>query len=342
MRMVYVGTLDKTPDRDSCWIREFKDLGWTVIPFSSKVNPKGVSSKIQRRFGFGKYHVAQQNNLIDYVKCAEPNWVHFRLPLDYDRQTIAHIKSKNIIVTQYFNDDPFSRGGPFGLHWTFCRAIDVYDAHFVFRETNVSAFRNKGAKHVEYCPPFYDQQFQKVGHRHVSGDFIADAAFIGHWENDGRVDVLNEIYSKGFSVILKGRFWDPHINGKKIGALAPVTGAYGADYNNIYANVMVGICFFSKINNDTWTRRALEIPAVGGLLACERTLEAKRHFRDREEAFFFSSTSEILDILRELRGNLPLREKVTQAGHKRLVSGSNTISDRAKQINSYILGCLKA
>ena len=124
--------------------------------------------------------------------------------------------------------------------------------------------------------------------------------------------------------------------GRAIGRLTPVTHAFGAEYNRIYASVVAGLCFFSKINNDTWTERALEIVAVGGLLVCERTEEAQTYFEDRQEAFFFSSVNELVDIVRELKAQPALRENVRSAGYRRLLSGRNTIDDRAAQVLRYV------
>jgi len=109
------------------------------------------------------------------------------------------------------------------------------------------------------------------------------------------------------------------------------------EYRRIYSNVVAGICFFSKINNDEWTRRALEIIALGGVLVCERTNEANNYFKDREEAFFFSSIDELIDIVCELKENPEMRESVRVAGHKRLMDDGHTILARADQVYQFVL-----
>ena len=74
----------------------------------------------------------------------------------------------------------------------------------------------------------------------------------------------------------------------------------------------------------------MEIIAVGGLLVCEKTTEAELLFKDREEAFFFSSKEELLSIVLELRNNLGLRHKVLSAGYKKLISSNSSILDRVE------------
>lgn len=336
--MIYVGSLATKPDRDSQWIKEFRKLSWEVIPFCSECygETTGIRGKINRRLHIGKKNAIMQKNLIEMIKQENPVWVHFRLPIDFSKKTILTIKKYTQIVTQYFNDDPFSKRSPSGLYWKFHKALIAYDGHFVYRSHNLVDYIKAGAKYVEHCPPAYDPERHCLGQRQNDGSFIADAAFIGHWENDVRVDFLDALHKSGFKIIIKGGMWNQGIKGKSISNLMPINHAFGKEYNFIYSNVIAGLCFFSKINNDTWTERALEIIAVGGLLVCERTIEAESNFVDREEAFFFSSIDELKDIINNLKINPSYREKVRSAGYHRLLAGNHTISHRALQIEKFV------
>lgn len=335
MKMIYVGTLSKSPDRDSSWIEAFEKIGCKVIPFCTQptVIKTSIVGRVCRRLNIGHSNWQMQKDLINLADCEKPAWIHFRLPLNFNRKTIQTLKMKNIIVTQYFNDDPFSNRSPLGLYWKFRHALSAYDAHFVYRAHNVKSYLKAGASHVEHCPPTYDPR------RHfpatlssTSSCFLADAAFIGHWEDDWRVECLDALVRNGFNVILKGGMWDKAIRGRQIGKLSPISHAFGEEYNHIYANVAAGLCFFSKINNDSWTERSLEIIAVGGLLVCERTDEAQSRFRDGEEAYFFSSIRELIQIVENLKNDPQNREKVRAAGYARLMKSGNTINDRAEQV----------
>ena len=337
MKMIYVGELKTTPDRDSVWLREFRNIGWKVIPFSTEYQTASrLLEKFYRRLHIGPANKEMQQALLVLVQEEKPAWVHFRLPIEFDRQTIMKVKSDGIVVTQYFNDDPFSHKSRLGLHWKFRRALNAYDGHFVFRERNISSYRRSGASHVEHCPPFYDPERHTPAQRRHDQTFLADAAFIGHWENDWRVNCLDALCAAGYSLILKGSYWDRAIRHTNLSYLSPVGLVFDLKYNEIYANALAGLCFFSKINNDTWTRRALEIVAVGGLLVCERTEEAQTYFRDREEAFFFSSIEELIEINALLKTDLVTRTRVQKAGYARLIQDGHTICNRAKQVDLFI------
>ena len=337
-KLIYVGTLAKTPDRDSNWIREFSELGWEVLCFSSAVEVRGPSflKKVKIRFHMGKEYQDMKRELIALCKAETPAWVHFRLPIQFDQHTLKLIRTSVPIVTQYFNDDPFSSRGPTGLYWRFRRALKMYDIHFVYRANNVQDYRRAGANDVWHCPPTFDQKVHNKKHLNASGKFIADAAFIGHWEDDQRVEYLSQVVNQGFSLILRGGMWDHAIKNTPLESLGPVKGAFGGEYNSIYSNVIAGICFFSKVNRDTFTERAVEIIAVGGVLVCERTDEAMSHFTDGEEALFFCSAGEMIRHISRLKADREFREAVRDAGYRRLMSGKFTITDRAQMVDSLV------
>jgi hypothetical protein len=335
--MLYVGSMSKAPDRDSSWTQAFYDLGWEVSVLSTDVALSGpmIMQRIKRRFSAGVEYRRLVHDLFRLIESKQPQWVHFRLPVEFSRSVIARIKSKGIVVTEYFNDDAFSSRAPLGYYCKFRRALPEYDGHFVFREHNVRTYLDAGATFAQHCPPTYDPTIHQDS-RNRGEPFLADAAFIGHWEGDQRTLILESLCSAGISLVLRGGMWDIPLRGLQLEKETPVKHAFGKEYNYIYANVMAGLCFFSKINNDTWTRRALEIVAVGGLLVCERTDEAQTYFIDRQEAFFFSSAKELIDIVTLLKQEPALREKVRLAGYQRLMQSSHTIGDRAVQIDHFV------
>jgi spore maturation protein CgeB len=336
-RMVYVGSMSTAPDRDSGWVREIERLGWDATSYSSHIEyGRDFLSKLQRRLSLGERNRRMQEGLVRTVRDLQPSWVHFRLPLAFDKETINSIRACGAVVTQYFNDDPFSPRSPFALHWKFRRALAAYDAHFVYRAHNIPSYRKAGAVRVEHCPPTYDPS------RHILQDVgsasapASDAAFIGHWENDCRVACLDALSRAGFTVLVRGGMWDKALRDTSLSHLIPVRHAFGPEYNIAYANATAGLCFFSKINRDSWTERALEIVAVGGILVCERTAEAQRNFEEGVEAFFFSSIAELIAIVSKLKQDPELRSKVRAAGRARLLAGKHTIADRAQRLSEFV------
>ncbi len=340
MKLIYVGDLNKTPDRDWGWIHAFSELGWEVTPFSSapKYSPS-ILGRVMGRMHWGEPARLVESGIIDLISEIKPDWVHFRLPVGFSQKTISQIIAKKIIVTNYFNDDPFSPRALKFYHRRFKKAIPAYDANFVYREHNIKNYINYGARYVEYTGPTYDPS-KHIYQPNQTGDFISDVAFIGHWENDWRLQCLEALHLAGFSITLAGSLWDRAVIESKISHLAPVRPIFGAAYGKTYADVMAGLCFFSKINRDTWTERALEIVAVGGVLVCERTDEAQAHFIDGKEALMFSSVNELVHQIEIIKRDPQLRTNIQQAGYTRLLQGKNTLMDRAVRIDQFVKGLI--
>ena len=98
MKMIYVGELKTAPDRDSFWLREFQCIGWKVIPFSTKYQPPShLLEKFCRRLNIGPANNEIQQALLVLIQKEKPAWIHFRLPIQFDRQTIMEITTGDIL-----------------------------------------------------------------------------------------------------------------------------------------------------------------------------------------------------------------------------------------------------
>lgn len=348
--LIYVGSLSDKPDRDSGWIAAFRSAGWRVIPFRSDAavtGPKALTW-LARRLHIGRAHRHMRAALLDLCRRERPDWVHFRLPLAFTREDVEAIRAEGAVVTNYFNDDPFSPHRVAGLHRRFRRALPSYDAHFVYRRHNVDAYRAAGARHVEHCPPALDRV--RLGAEAVDNtspnprnrQFIADAAFLGHFEPDSRLDSIRALDAAGLRVAVHGAKWSGALRSAGLAHLLPADPIFGAGYSQLYRDSRAGLCFFSRLNRDSWTERPLEIVAAGGALVCERSDEALGHFREGEEALFFSSPGELVAACRRLREEAGLRERLVAAAAARLAAGGHDIADRARQVETFVRNRLTA
>ena len=334
LKLLYVGTLGKVPDRDSFWVEEFKKIGWEVETFSSRVAfNDDLISKFKNRLNLGSEVKIMQKRLLAKVKIYKPHWVHFRLPKRISKSTLEEMKMESLILTQYYNDDPFAKK-PLFISRRFLKALKSYDINFVWRKVNVHELKILGSKQTFHCPPCYDEKSREfIKHNE---EFSYDAIFIGHFEKDNRLNYLLKLNNNGFKIGIWGSYWDNQIKNTKLSHLSPIKGKFGKEYNYLYVNCLAGLCFFSKINRDQWTRRPFEIVSVGGLLVCERTDEAMSYFEDKKEAYFFSDFNELQNIIILLKSNPEIREKVREAGYRRLKRDRHTFRKRAQFIHSKV------
>ncbi len=337
MNLLYVAQLASDHNRDEIWVNGFRRAGHNINTFSTHAYERrlnGIWGKIQTRLHFGREIARMRSDLIDMVESINPDWIHFRLPLHFDPQTIHKLKSYGCLISSYYNDNPFSKGAVLGLHGQFKRAISEYDIHFIFREMNIYEFERAGSKKTVYCAPFYDPTIHNLNPE-VKKREKYDAVFIGHWEDDGRIDHVNALLKVGYKVKVAGPLWDKVSKkmARDVGSVAPV---FGQAFAAIYGSAQAGLCFFSKINGDSWTRRPLEIVASGGLLVCERTEEAISYFEDRKEAYFFSSEKELLSVMQYIEKHPEEAQLVRRRGIERLQHDKHTIDDRINTITFHI------
>jgi spore maturation protein CgeB len=90
---------------------------------------------------------------------------------------------------------------------------------------------------------------------------------------------------------------------------------------------------FSKINQDTYTRRCFEIPATKTLMICEYSKDmAENLFAEGEEAVYFRSSDELIQQVRYYLANEGERVRIANNACEKLHSDGHNITDRCKQV----------
>lgn len=282
----------------------------------------------------------------DFVRSVDeylPDLVFMYRGTHIARSTLLTVRGRHpsIVLVGYNNDDPFAPGHSCWLWRHFLESVCAYDLILAYRLRNIEEFKKAGARRVELLRSWYipernhpvslSPEEQKM--------YGGDVVFAGHYEQDGRLECLEEIVRNGFTLRLfgPGKYWDPVIRkSPALRHLAPVQMAWGADYNKALCGAKVALCFLSKLNRDTYTRRCFEIPATGTVLLSEYSDELSTLFRAGVEADFFTSKEELITKLRRYLENDALRQSVARAGHARVTTGGHDVVSRMKQVLDWV------
>jgi len=249
---------------------------------------------------------------------------------------ITAIKAKmpTCLVFGYNNDNPFAPGHPAYLWRNFIDAIPLYDVVFSYRQSNVEPLRLAGARRVELLRSWFVPWLNfPVGP--VESNSMVDVVFIGHYEPDLRVKLLESIVARGFTVRLfgPGYDWDPVISRSPLlRNQVPVKLVWGRDYSEALGGAKIALCFLSKLNQDTYTRRCFEIPATRTLMLSEYSDDLATLFREGEEADFFRSQGEMLSKIELYLTNDSRRKAVAEAGHKRVYADGHDVVSRMRAV----------
>ena len=241
--------------------------------------------------------------------------------------TIRELK-KHAVVIGYNNDQTFSLQHPWWLFFVLKRSVPFYDHFFVYRPSDKPSIENLGVSSTVFMPTFDPEKIYPI----TNIDKTYDVAFIGHYENDGRDELLLKLIQQGFKVRLNGQRWQSsRYHDQLVSHLGAIKPAYD-DYNEALNSAKVCLSFLSKLNNDTYTRRTLEIPATKTVMLAEYTDDQSEMFTPDIEAVYFSDQQEAIDKLKWLIGNPDLAASIANAGYNKVLSGSYQLRHRVNEI----------
>jgi hypothetical protein len=162
--------------------------------------------------------------------------------------------------------------------------------------------------------------------------YETEVVFVGHYEPDGREDSIRALVNAGIRVKLwGGHYWSRAVLGDLYDNLAPIEVAEGVAYGKALCGAKICLCFLSKLNRDTYTRRCFEIPAYGKVMLAERTDDLIQFFKEDEEACFFSSQEELVRKVKWLINNPNIRESIAQAGLRRVWKDGHDVTSRSNK-----------
>lgn len=325
-------------------------LGHDVMRFAWHEYFKGGASaigmawrKAQNKYLLGPLLQRLNRDLLTLVHVQRPDVLFIYRGTHVLPSTLRAIRdaSPGTRLVGYNNDDPFSPHYPRWLWRHFLAGIKDYDLLLAYRLCNVADFRAAGARRVELLRSWYmaERNHPVTLNPAEFNAYDADVVFVGHYEDDGRVELLEEVVRQGWRLRLygPGYDWDPVIAGSpELKSQLPVRLVWGEEYNKALCGGKVALCFLSKLNRDTYTRRCFEIPATGTLMISERTDDLEQLFRPGEEADFFSSRGELIEKLRLYLGDDDRRRRVAEAGLRRVGDDGHDVVSRMRDLLGWV------
>ena len=236
---------------------------------------------------------------------------------------------------QYANDNPFSAAAQPGLWRNYMNSIQLFDIHFSYRHNNLADYRRHGAQTVRLLRSYF---IPEVDHPEpqaaIPGRFKCDVVFAGHYEDDGRVEMLEAICEAGYKLNLFGGGWDAALPALRadspLRSQYPINPATSADYRYAISGAKVALCFLSTLNHDTYTRRSFQIPAMKTAMLSQYTDDLANLFVPDLEAVYFNNTEELLDKLGKLLADDDWRAAVAAAGYAKVYSAGHDVKSRMK------------
>lgn len=290
---------------------------------------KKLIGKIEQRLLFGPSIERLNADLLRRIDALDPDVVFLYRPTVVKRRTILRSLQSARKFVSYHNDDPFSENWIYSRH--YFRLLPMMDINYVYRPKNVIDVERVCGKKGVVLLPYPDCKYIQ---RCPKPKKIFDVVFVGHYEADGRDDLLLKIAScVGVKVGLFGTDWDRSPNWSllqsRFGIIEPVR---QADYNRVLNSAKIALCFFSKRNNDKYTRRTFEIPAAGTMLLSEYSAESAAMLVPYKEAVYFNNERELVEEVSYYLTHEKERKCIADAGYEKVMK-LHTIERRVRQIS---------
>lgn len=316
------------------WLDDFRH--W--IPGRSEPGYHSFSHRVQYRLRFGPTVWRVNRRLLRVARQARPDIVWFYNVQLISASTVKKLRKllPNAVFCQYANDNPFSKTAKLGIWRNFFASIRHFDLHFSYRQNNITEFHRYGAQSVHLLRSYfipevdYPEMLDRIPER-----FRCDVVFAGHYEDDGRVEQLEAICEAGFDLRLYGGGWQEAL--PKLRPDSPLRGQYpvspvtGGDYRYAISGAKVALCFLSTLNQDTYTRRNFQIPAMKTAMLSQHSDDLATLYRADVEAMFFKNRVELLEKLRRLIDNAALRISIAEAGYKRVYTDGHDVRSRMEE-----------
>jgi spore maturation protein CgeB len=337
-------------------------LGHTVEPFAWHTYfkphagvgasfPSQVLRKAQNKYLVGPVIRQINEDLIRLAERVQPDLLFVYRGTHVTAATLRAIRRRapHTQLVGYNNDDPFAAGQPRWPWRHFITAIPEYDRVFAYRRHNIADFVSAGARSTGLLLPW----FVPSVHRPVSltpeerAIYECDVVFVGHFEDDGRLECLEALAAASVRVKIfgpgrgfRGHDWDARLRASAaLRHLAPVDLVWGADYTKALCGAKIALCFLSKRNRDVYTRRCFEIPATGTLMLSEYSDELAALFREGVDADFFRTRDELVGKVQRYLGDDLVRQRIAGSGRDRAFADGHDVESRMRVMLQQLAEC---
>ncbi|WP_442507024.1 CgeB family protein [Novipirellula sp. SH528] len=344
MKLLVVGAFS-FPIYEEAFVRAWNQCGYSAESFSFEPFFRGILGKAEWKYSIsGPCTFLANAELKSAVVTSMPEIVLVWRGTTILPSTYRFIREKcQTTIVSYNNDDPFNNSNAMWHHrmlWRrYIKSLPLVDLALFYRKINIAEGLSLGAKRADVMLPYFipekDHPIQLSEEDRLN--FECDVVFTGHYEPDGREDYLKALVRAGLKVrLFGGKKWSPSVLGDYADYFSPVRQANGEEYIKSLCGAQMCLCFLSRLNRDTYTRRCFEIPACGSLLLSERTADLQELFREDEEAVFFSSVEELVEKALWLKANPQTVDRIAEAGHRRVHAGGHSVVDRARQFHQCV------
>lgn len=236
-------------------------------------------------------------------------------------------KSRTLLVN-FATDNPFN---PYGSTSYVVEAIPEYDLYVTPTRALIPDLKRAGAGRMAWIPFAYEPSLhfpERPKTPEEEARWASDVVFVGLCDQD-RIPFLRALSEvPGLRLRLYGGYWERVPELRRFGNGF----VFRREYRFAQGMSRIALTIIRRANRNGHTMRSFEIPACGGFLLAERTEEHLEFFEEGKEMACFSSPEELVDKVRYYLSHDGQRQRIAEAGYRRVMSGKHSYQDRLMEI----------
>jgi glycosyltransferase involved in cell wall biosynthesis len=308
-----------------------KGYSGTFVDEANFIGAPGLSRRILRRIARVRasgFHSVNAE-LVNAARYFHPDVLLVVKGSNLSANTLRTIKHETGAVTiNYATDDPFN---PTNSSGDLVASISEYDIWACTKRAVIHDLNRAGARAVSYIPFGYKPlvHYPERPSYRESAKFQADVIFLGGCDSD-RAPVIEYLVKTipQLQLHLYGGYWARTRSLRRYSKGV----AYGRDFRLAVSSAKIVLNLVRRANRDDHVMRTFELPACRAFTLAERTNEQMEFFREGKEAAYFGSPEEMVDKVRYYLEHESDRERIAEAGYRRVTSEKHTYKDRLIEI----------
>ena len=256
--------------------------------------------------------------------------------------TLRWIKQQTNATVINFNTDYLSnRKNYWRMH---LNCLPVYDYYFTSNAFDVDYLRNRGVGEVMVLPlGYYAELFKNLPKLTVEEEarLGADVSFNGHWEPATEALVL-QLLDRGLKLRVRGTSWHHMRNKDRLAGKVESIFLPSDEFVKCIMATKINLGINSTINRNQTSGRSCEIPAAGGFLLAQRTVEHESMYVEGKEAEFFNTVDDIVSKVEFYLAHEEKRKEIAANGRLRCLQSGTSFEEMMEKITRVVEARAKA
>ena len=309
-------------------------LGHTVTPLNSyDYQPRSeLLRKVAHRAQMGPWVRRLNRDVLEAAERERPQVFWADKLLGLWPGTLDKLRSAHVVTVSYMIDNAFGPRRDPGWR-LYMKDIPHFDLHVVQRDSNLTDYRQRGARDVIKIQTAYEPTIHfPPPEGWNDAERTRDVSFIGTAYDD-RPEFLTRLWREcGLRVAVSGSaVWRERLDADAAAAIYTGSELYGAAYREAIWRSKINLSFLTHSNQDEFAHKSFEIAACGGFLLAERSEGHAARFEEDEEAVFFSDFDECAAKIQRYLPDEAARARIAAAGRVRAArSGYSNDAQMAK------------